>query len=97
MFNIDRRNNITLNAGDTGIINFNLCGCDDKLKDGDIVTFHNGDGQEVTVNTFVNGVARIAIPEKKGAFNGKYCIRVQMKDGRRSTVIEANYERRNDC
>ena len=97
MFSIDKRNNITLDAGDTGVINFSLCGCNDKLKDEDIVVFHNGDNQTVTVRTFTNGVARIEIPEKEGSFKGRYCIKVQMKDGRKSTVIEGKFERKDDC
>ena len=97
MFNIDSRNNITLNAYDTAVIDFRLCGCKDKLQDGDIVTFHTKEPQEVTVNTFLDGVARIEIPSKEGEYKGKYCIRVQMKDGRKAVVIEGNYIRGNEC
>ena len=97
MFNVDGRNNITLDAGDTGVINFSLCGCADSLKDGDRVIFNNGDGQTVEVTTFNNGIARIEIPEKEGSFNGRYCIKVAMKDGRKSTVIEGRFTRRSNC
>ena len=95
MFLIDYRNNITLNTGDNGVIDFSLCGCD-KLDNGDVVTFKCGE-QEVLVDSFENGVAKISIQSKEEPLDGRYCIIVKMKDGRNETVVEGKFVRKGGC
>ena len=95
MFLIDYRNNITLNVSDNGVIDFSLCGCD-KLDNGDTVTFKCAE-QTVIVDSFDNGVAKINIASKDRPLDGRYCIIVEMKDGRKETVVEGKFIRKGGC
>ena len=97
MFTIDYRNNITLNVGDNGIIDFSLCN-GETLTDGDIVEFKCAD-QESTkdVRAFKNGVAKIQIDSRYQPFDGRYCIVVKKQDGRNETVIDGKFVRKGGC
>ena len=94
MFQLDRRNNITLNTGDNAVIDFSLCG--ETLKDGDRVIFTCGE-QETVVTSFVQGVGKILIVEKDVPFEGTYCIQVIMADGRKSITNQGKYVRKGGC
>ena len=96
MLIIDDRYNITLNTGDNAIIDFSLCCCEDKLTDGDTVIFHSGE-QQFETGTFVDGVAKLQIMAEDEPFDGRYCIRVHKKDGRKQTVIDGKFVRKGGC
>ena len=95
MFNIDRRNNIKLEAGDNAIIDFSLCGCD-CLVPGDIVIF-NSTEQRVEVRDFVDGVAKIQLVDYYTPSEGTYCIFVEKADGRKQQVFSGKYIREGGC
>ena len=103
MLRIDYRDNISLHIRDNAIINFSLCGCpDDALKQGDIVFFHSAGltrepSNEITVDEFTDGIAKIHIPAYEEPYSGRYCIRVRKADGREETVIDGNFIRIGGC
>lgn len=97
MLRIDRRDNITLHKGDNGIIEFSLCG-DTLMTNRDTVYFLCDEpGQEQTIQVFLKGVARIYIKPHDEEYNGIYCIRVAMGDGRIATVKTGKYIREGRC
>ena len=95
MFNIDRRNNITLEAGDNAIIDVSLCGCD-CLTAGDVLTFECGE-QKVEVRDFIDGVAKVHLVDKFYPFEGTYCIYVEKADGRKAQIFSGKYIRQGGC
>ena len=95
MFNIDRRYNITMEAGDNGILDLSLCGCD-QFEEGDYVVFRYPEG-EVRVDEFEYGIAKIMIPDSYYAVDGSYCIFVGKKDGRKAQVFSGKFIRKGGC
>ena len=95
MLNIDRRNNITINAGDNAIIDVCLCGCD-QLNEGDLVIFRYPEG-EVRVTDFNNGVAKVFIPDNYFASEGTYCMFIEKLDGRKGQIASGKFIRKGGC
>ena len=96
VFTIDYRNNITLNVGDNGLIDFSLCN-GERLEEGDTVTFKCTDQEGPKyITSFVNGVAKIQIESRPQPYEGRYCIIVE-KSGRTETVIDGKFVRKGGC
>lgn len=83
MFAIDRKNNITISVGDTGIIDFKLCG--EVLKAGDKVSFESTALVKEITEFTPEGLAKILI-SFSAPHEGCYSIKVYMKDGRITTT-----------